>query len=113
MSAETTLHAALSNLSPVTNLVSDRIRPVALNQGDSYPAIAYKREATEYVNTIGNAAIAEKVTIDVICLAETFDEADALGNAVEAVSFEKVDRRAEYDPETKAFAAVVTVAVWP
>lgn len=112
MSAETTLYADLMALSGVTNLVGTRIRPLVLEEDDTYPAIAYKREATEYVNTIHNTAEARKVTIDVICLDDNFDGAEALGDEVEELPREILDRRSEYDSETKAFAAVVTVAIW-
>lgn len=112
MSAETALYAALIALPAVTALVSNRIRPLVLEEGDLYPGIAYKRETTEYTNTIGNIAIASKVTLDVICLDDNFTDAEALADAVEAVSLEKLDRRSEYDPETKTFAAVITVAVF-
>lgn len=113
MSAETQLYAALSALTPVTAIVGEKIRPTLLQEGDEFPGIAYRRESTEFTNTIGNAAVAEKVTFDVICLAGTFDAAEALCDAVQEVALEKLDRRSEYDPDTRAFAAVLTVAVWP
>lgn len=112
MSAETTLHAALSALGPVTDLVDDKIRPVALREGDEYPAIAYRRDSTDYTNTIGNAAVASRVIFEIVCLDTTFDGAEAVCDAVEAVELEKLDRRSEYDADTKAFGAVLTVAVW-
>lgn len=113
MSAETILHAALAALTPVTASVGKKIRPGALHESDKYPGIVYRRESTEYTNTIGNVAAASKVTIDVICLDDTFDGAEALCDAVEQIGVEKLDRRSAYDPDTRAFAAVITVAIWP
>jgi hypothetical protein len=112
MSAETVLRDALLALPGVAAIVGVRIYPIVVQEGDPLPAIAFQRMSTEYTNTIGNTAVADKVTFDVMCIAEAFDDAEALCDAAEAVAFEKANRAATYDPDTRTFASVLTVNVW-
>jgi hypothetical protein len=113
MSAESELFAALSGDSAITAIVGSRIYPVVIPLGVDLPAIAYQRTNTEYVNTIGNAALAARVTFDIACGGKDFDSAESLCDLVEALSFEKTNRTQTFDIDTDNFASVLTVNVWP
>jgi len=116
MSAETTLYATLSAASAVTALVSTRIYPDVVPQEAAVPCIAFARIATEYVATIHGAVVAQRVTLDISCMASTRASAETIANAVTnaatPAAFLLSGRRADFDPESGLWAAVLTVDYW-
>lgn len=120
MSAEQTLHDALTAGSPdnaVVTLVTDRIYPIVVPEGEGLPAVAYQRTNTEYTNTISNTALAARVTFDVFCVAPSFKAAEDLANAVadiveDADEITKINRTHTFDGESMTYAVIITVDVW-
>ncbi len=111
MSAEVTIHAILAGTSDITALVSDRIYPIVVPD-KGLPAIAYLRTGTEYTNTIGNAAIAARVTFELFCVSKLFSEAELLADKVSTTSLAKLNRISDYDADTETFVAIITIEAW-
>lgn len=116
MSAETVLYSTLSGASGVTALVSTRIYPDVAPQDGSLPAVTFERVATEYHNTIHGTVIATVAAMDVWCMGATRASAeavcDAAATAVRAAGFLTTGRRAEFDPESDLWAAVLSIDHW-
>ncbi len=116
MSAEADLYSALVGDTSVMSLVDDRVYPDVLPQDKALPAVAYSRVGTEYVNTIHGTSVAQKATLDVFCMAERREDAEAICDAVEDVArpveFITIGRRAEFDADQMLWAAVLTVDYW-
>jgi hypothetical protein len=81
---EERLVAKLLATSGVTNLVGARIRPVALRQTDTLPAIVYQRVGTDSVNHATGECNVAFARIQVDCLASTYAAAKTLATAVKA-----------------------------
>lgn len=112
MSGGTTIYAALSGHAALTALVGDRIYPIAVPNGKAFPAVAYRRAATEYFPTIHGGAPDSKPAYDIVCGADSAIDAEAVADVVEAIpDLLPINRTDEYDPETNIYASVVTVEV--
>ena len=116
MSAETVLYSTLSADTGVDSLVDGRIYPDVAPQDGDLPAIAFERVGTEYHNTIHGTAIATRVSMEAWCMGETRADAESVCDAVElaarAATFFTTGRRAEFDPETNLWAAVLSLDYW-
>lgn len=126
MSAETLINSVLLADNDVLNAVTEgsptdpalaRIYPDFLTQEIVLPAIVTQRAESEYVNTIhSGAVVAARVAMDIWCLAETRIGAETLADLVEtalpASEFLVANRRPEFDPDTKTYAAIVTGIIW-
>jgi hypothetical protein len=116
MSAETTLYATLAAASAVTALVSTRIYPDIAPQEVAVPCIAFSRTGTEYVQSIHGPVLAQRVSIEVSCMAATRASAEGIADAVltaaVAAAFIAAGRRADFDPDSGLWAAVLTVDYW-
>ena len=116
MSAETVLYSTLSGAAGVTALVSTRIYPDVAPQEGSLPAITFERTGTEYHNTIHGTVIATVAAMDVWCMGATRASAeavcDAVATAVRVAGFLTTGRRAEFDPESDLWAAVLSIDHW-
>ena len=114
MSAETELYAALSAAPAVTALVSTRIYPDAVPQEQVVPSIAYARTDTEFVTTIHSGIpAAQFATLEVVCMAEARDIADAIADAVldalGAAGFVVLARAQDFDADKNLWGTVVSV----
>ena len=117
MSAETVAVSTLKNAAAVTAIASTRVYPDFTPVETDVPAIALSRVNTEYVPTIHSGVpIGIFVLLEVWCMAETRKTAELLGDAAVAAlgaatptGFVVMDRSADFDAETKLFAAVLTV----
>jgi len=116
VSAETVLYSTLSGAAGVTALVSTRIYPDVAPQEGSLPAITFERTGTEYHNTIHGTVIATVAALDVWCMGATRASAEAVCDAataaVAAAGFITRNRRAEYDPESDLWGAVLSIDHW-
>lgn len=116
MSAEADLYTTLSGDTSVMSLVDDRVYPDVVPQDRDLPAVAYSRVGTEYVNSIHGAALAQRATLEVFCMAARREDAeeicDAVSDAVRPSAFVTVGRRAEFDSEQLVWASVLTVDYW-
>ncbi len=116
MSAETELYAALSGFAGLTALVSTRIYPDAVPEGNALPAVVYQRLETELTMTIGSVAVAEDVKFSIAAWAETRAAADAAADqialALSAAGNPATDRSAEHDAELGAYACTTTCQWW-
>lgn len=116
MSAEDIVYAALSGDAGVAALVSGRVSPDKLPQGEPLPAIVYARTDTEYIRTIHSAAAAgSNVTLEVWCMADDRPGAEAVADAAEialaASEAAAIGRRPEYDPDTETYSSVITCLI--
>ena len=109
-------YAALSTATDVTSQVSDRIYRGYVPQEVSAPCIAFERIATEYVSTIHGTIPAQRVAIEIYCMAEQGRQADRIADAVTNVSFSQkfipTGRRAEFDVESRIWSTVLSVDYW-
>lgn len=116
MSAETIVYDALSVVG-VESIVGSNIYPGMLPQGKKLPAVVFVRTGTEHITTIHSAeSLAQKATMEVLAVAESFKVAEELADAVEAamvpVAAFPSDRRQEIDPDSGAFLTILTYQVW-
>ena len=114
MSSETVLYSTLSAAAPVTALVGTRIYPDVVPQDILGAAIAYLKVGTESLTTIHtNVPVASFTTLEVWCMAGKRADAESVAlaavNALGAVYFNLLDRRAEFDPDQDLWASVLTV----
>lgn len=98
MSAESDLWGALDASTALAALVADRIYPDVVPQNAGLPCLAYLRQGTDFVSTIHSAEpVAEIVTIEIFCMAEDRDGANAVADAAviaaAAQRFRPVDRQ--------------------
>jgi hypothetical protein len=84
MGLETGLRALLAADPGVSALVADRIRPLRLAQGETYPAITYQRIACSPRSTLDGATGRLRSVVQATCWAESYLEAHALADAVRA-----------------------------
>lgn len=116
MSAETLLYATLSTNAAISSIAGARVYPDVVPAGQALPAVGFGRIGTEYSRTIhDNAPVAETVTLEVYCMAETRATAETLGDAcITALSpagFLVQDRRSEFDTDNMFYASVLSVDV--
>lgn len=113
MSAESVLYGWLSGHAALTELVSTRIYPDVIAQGEALPAVAYTRSGTEPVSVIHGAAAAEFVTLQIQCWAATRTAADAVADAVQAAlaanGEDRLARGTLFDEETGSFGTALDV----
>jgi hypothetical protein len=116
MTAETHLYATLTAASAVTALVSTRIYPDVAPQEVAVPCIAFSRTATEYIQTIHGPVVAQRVSLEISCMASTRSSAEQIADAVTvaatAARFIPVGRSADFDPDSGLWAAVLTADYW-
>lgn len=116
MSAETDLYAALSGRAGLTALVSLRIYPDAIPEGDALPAVVYQRASTDPVTTIGGSTMAESVRFEISAWADTRASAEAVADQVSsAVSGSGnpfTDRTSGFDGECGLYAVTVSCDWW-
>ena len=111
MSAETELYAALSGRAGLTALVSTRIYPDAIPEGEPLPAVVYIRSSTVPTYTIGGSLVCEDAHFMITAWAESRTNAEAVADQVAAalISSENpaLDRSGGFDAETGLFAASI------
>lgn len=120
MSSEDTFFSALSAAATVTALVGTgtkiRIFPDYVPAETALPAVAYTRAGTEYLNSISNAVLAQRATLEVWCLARKRPAADSLADTITpvlaAANFLFTGRRTEFEPENGIWATILTVDHW-
>ena len=116
MRAEKVVYTLLAASSALAAIVSTRIYPDVAPQEGALPAITFERTGTEYHNTIHGTVIATVAALDVWCMAATRASAeavcDAAATAVRAAGFLTTGRRAEFDPESDLWAAVLSIDHW-
>ena len=119
MSAEVKLHEILSANAPVVAIVGDKIFHKYVKPEADLPAIAYIRNSTSYNATIHGFDIEDTATIDIYCAGTSDEEAENLGNLVDAIfvppprNMTKVNRSTMYDEEKQIHAVIITVNVDP
>lgn len=119
MSAETDVIAALRGGAAIIAALGDdaieRIASDYVAQEYDLPVIVVQRAGTVYTNVIhGGPPVAQDVTMDTICIAETRTAAETLADLVVialAEDFLVVDRRQEFDPDPITYMAIVTCQV--
>lgn len=116
MSAETDLNTTLTASTEVTSRVSTRIYSDVAPKEAALPCIAFSRVDTEYVRTIHGTRAAERVTLEVWCMATRRGDAERIADAVEPVissqQFILTGRRPEFDEASEVYSAVLTVDYW-
>jgi hypothetical protein len=128
VSAETLINSTLLADVPVRSAVGvdmgspidlslARIYPDFLSQEIVLPGIVLQRAASEYVTTIHSGdVVAARIAMDVWCMAATRIGAETLADLVETAlpsgGFRVIDRRPDFDPETRTYAAIVTGEIW-
>lgn len=75
----------LLSQSAVTDLVAQRVRPMFLTQGDTYPAITFRRVAAGHDPSLSAADDIPSPRFEVISWARTYGGAVALSEAVRGV----------------------------
>jgi len=81
MSLDTGIRSLLSADATVAGLVGTRIYPTEIPEGNSWPAILYRRPETSRDATFDTAGT-PKATLQVSCFASTAADSIALANAV-------------------------------
>lgn len=116
MSSESDLYTALSSRAGLTALVSTRIFPDAIPEGDALPAVVYQRASTAPVTTIGGVTLAEDVRFAITAWAATRASAESVSDQVAAaiagVGNPYADRSTGYDPECGLYAVTVECDWW-
>ena len=116
MSLDTDLRAALAGNAGITALVGTRIVADRMEEGAARPFIVFSRATTDYQTGLDGTVLAERATFDVQCWADTRASAeavcDAAATAVRAAGFLTTGRRAEFDPESDLWAAVLSIDHW-
>lgn len=117
MSAETALRAALVADGGVAALVADRVRAERAEEDDALPYVVFSRTASEPLQTLDGSVLATRVSIDVLCVANTRAGADALADvvtaAVRAVPTQAVVGRGNsYEPELDVELTTLNVEWW-
>jgi hypothetical protein len=72
----------LLTITGVTNLVGTRIRPDALIENETWPAIVLTETSTEHIHTLNRSAGFAESDIDVACFSDTRLEAESVAEAV-------------------------------
>lgn len=122
-SAEVQTYSVLLAAAPVTAIVGSgsaaRIYSDIIPQEIVLPdnaSIMYQRTETEKFGTLDESTSCKRVVIDISCLANTREGAEALGDAVEAAMeaahHHCTGRLGGYEPETKTYGAVLSFNVW-
>ena len=116
MSSESDLYTALSGRAGLTALVSTRIFPDAIPEGDALPAVVYQRASTTPVTTIGGVTLAEDVRFAITAWADTRataeSVADQIAAAIAGLGNPYADRSTGYDPECGLYAVTVECDWW-
>jgi hypothetical protein len=116
MSLDTDLRALLVGNVALTALVSARITADRMEQGASRPFVVFSRVSTDYQTGLGGAVLAERVTFDVQCWADTRASAEAVADAVKAVFDANqrpvLSRTSGYDSDLDLEATLLTVEWW-
>lgn len=119
MSAESSLYALLVSDSDVMDLIAvagaspgeAKAYPHVIPEDVVLPAVAYKRDTTDYNQTIhGTPPSSEEPTFSIFCVAYTQTGADALADAVQAAisaDFVMVSRGQQDTENPKIFATVL------
>jgi hypothetical protein len=119
VSAETDLYSILVSDASVMSYVAvsgvspeeGRIYPDVIPDRVTLPAISFQRVGGEYVQTIHDLPPSSELpTFEIVCVANTRAEADALGDAVQdAISgdFVLLSRSSEQDFEQNLWAAII------
>lgn len=119
-SAEVQTKTVLLAASAVTSLVGTgdnaRVYPDVIAAEAALPAIMYQRSETEKFGTLDESVSCKRVSIDITCVADTREGAEALGDAVEAAMeaahHHCTGRIGASDPESQTYGAVMTFNVW-
>ena len=116
MSSESDLNSALTSRAGLTALVSTRIYPDAIPEGDALPVVVYQRASTSRVTTIGSVTAAETVRFLVTVWSDTRAAAEVTADQVEAALAAAgnpiVDRSAGFDAECGLYAVTVDCDWW-
>lgn len=116
MSSESDLYSALTSRAGLTALVSTRIYPDAIPEGDALPVVVYQRSSTSPVTTIGSVTVAETVRFSVTAWSDTRASAESVADqvaaAMAAAGNPMVDRSAGFDAECGLYAVTVDCDWW-
>lgn len=115
----------------VAALVSDRIYPLMIPQGEPLPVITYSVVATDEDNQEGDAATLARARLQLDCWATTYKQANDLAravrlalptttgaigsesNRVEGVSIIPIETgRQFYEPDTRYYRVMLEFYVW-
>ena len=115
----------------VAALVSDRIYPLMIPQGEPLPAITYSVVATDEDNQEGDADTLARARVQLDCWATTYKQANDLAravrlalptttgaigsgaNRVEGVSIIPIETgRQFYEPDTRYYRVMLEFYVW-
>lgn len=76
------LRTYLLTITGVTDLVSTRIRPDALTQNETFPAVVLSETRSDHIHTISASAGFVESLIEFACFSATRLEAESVGEAV-------------------------------